>query len=156
MPGNVDEQTINTLPTSSLSFDGTVIREETDVKLLGVTFDRKLMFLSHLYQVAVRASQRLGFFRKVCPVLDRNGRLSIYKGFIRPTMEYTPLVWPGAVLNLQLREACPATVHAQHWRWDHAPKLISASASLGTVLPVQAALHFRSGPSDSHAATCCP
>lgn len=47
------------LPPSSLSFDGTVIREETDVKLLGVTFDRKLLFRSHLHQVTVRASSAL-------------------------------------------------------------------------------------------------
>ena len=105
------------LPPSSLSFDGTVIREETDVKLLGVTFDRKLLFRNHLHQVAARASQRLGFFRKVCPVLDRNGCLSVYKGFIRPTMEYAPLVWQGAARsNLakldHIQERCMRSIGA--------------------------------------------
>ena len=122
------------LPPSFLSFHGTQVREETDVRLLGVTFDRKLLLRNH--QVAVRASQRLGFFRKVCPILDRSGRLSVYKGFIRPTMEYAALVWQGAARsNLAKLNRIQQWGHMQHWPWDHKPKLRSALASLRTVLP---------------------
>ena len=34
--------------------------------------------------------------RKASAVLDIPGRLTTYKGFVRPLMEYSPLVWSGA------------------------------------------------------------
>ena len=44
----------------------------------------------------MRAAQRLGFLRKACRVIDISGRLTAYKGFVRPLMEYSPLAWGGA------------------------------------------------------------
>ena len=44
----------------------------------------------------MRAAQRLGFLRKACRVLNISGRLTAYKGFVRPLMEYSPLAWGGA------------------------------------------------------------
>ena len=66
------------------------------MKLLGVTFDSKLSFRQHLHAVSTRACQRLGFLRKASHVLDHRGRLCAYKGFVRPVLEYAPLVWMGA------------------------------------------------------------
>ena len=34
--------------------------------------------------------------RKAAKVLDAHGLVSIYKGFVRPVLEYSPLVWSGA------------------------------------------------------------
>ena len=50
-----------------------------------------MSFRNHLRSVAMRAAQRLGFLRKACRVLDISGRLTAYKGFVRPLMEYSPL-----------------------------------------------------------------
>ena len=77
-------------------FMGTAIPSEEKLKLLGVQFDKKLSFSGHLHHVSVRAHQRLHFFRKVAPLLDSHGRLTVYKGFVRPVMEYSYLVWIGA------------------------------------------------------------
>ena len=70
--------------------------EVTTLRLLGVTFDNTMNFGQHLRSVTLRATQRIGFLRKASPVLDPPGRLTAYKGFVRPLMEYCPLVWNGA------------------------------------------------------------
>ena len=76
-----------------IQFNGVVVPEEREVKLLGVTFDRQLTFSSHLRTVETRAKQRLRFMAKVAPLLTSHGLITVYKGFVRPTMEYSCLVW---------------------------------------------------------------
>ena len=103
-----------------LMFMGTPVPTAENLKLLGVTFDTKLTFASHLHQISVRARQRLHFLRKVSPLLDCSGRLSVYKGFVRPVMEYGTLAWSGAadthlnkldlVQHHAMKIAGPATV----------------------------------------------
>ena len=79
-----------------VSFGGIEVQEATSLKLLGVTFDYGLHFGDHLRQVSVRATQRLGYLRKASRFLDKPARLKVYKGFVRPLLEYAPLVWMGA------------------------------------------------------------
>ena len=43
-----------------LTIDGTVLMESDDLNILGVTFDSKLTFESHLHSLSRGASQRLG------------------------------------------------------------------------------------------------
>ena len=61
-----------------------------------MTFDRQLSFRSHLRNFSSKANQRLHFFKKETPLLNIPGKLAVYKGFVRPTMEYSCLVWMGA------------------------------------------------------------
>ena len=70
----------------AISFDGLPVVEEAELKLLGVQFDTQLSFYQHLRSVAVRARQRLHFLK----------RERVYKGLVRPVMDYCPLVWMGA------------------------------------------------------------
>ena len=65
------------------------------VQLLGVTFDKHLNYGQNLRATALRATQRIGFLRKASRVLGLHGRAVAYKGFVRPMMEYCPLVWSG-------------------------------------------------------------
>ena len=83
-------------PIPDLTFDGTILQHSDSIKLLGVTFDTHLSYRNHLRAVALRANQRIGFFRKASRVLNRQGRMVTYKGFIRYLLEYAPLVWIGA------------------------------------------------------------
>ena len=80
----------------AILFDGVRIQEHDKLKLLGVVFDWNLTFHDHLHKVAVRASHRLGYLRRTAHLLDHRGRLSVYKGFIRPVLEYAPLVMMSA------------------------------------------------------------
>ena len=51
---------------------------------------------AELGDVSSKANQRLHFFKKVDPLLNVPGKLAVYKAFVRPTMEYSCLVWMGA------------------------------------------------------------
>ena len=70
--------------------------ESSTIKLLGVTFDPKLSFAEHIRAVSIHGKQRLGLLRRAAPYVSREGRLTVYKGFVRPVLEYAPLVWMGA------------------------------------------------------------
>ena len=80
----------------SIYFNIIPVAEEDEIKLLGVTFDRQLSFRSHFRNVSSKANQRLHFFKKVAPLLSVPGKLAVYEGFVRPTMEYTA-AWCGWV-----------------------------------------------------------
>ena len=79
-----------------LEFGGVPVTEESHLKLLGVTFNCQLSYRCHLRAVAVRASQHLCLLRKASLLLDPRSRRTVYYGFLRPVMEYCPLVWMGA------------------------------------------------------------
>ena len=79
-----------------IKFGGIAVREADTIKLLGVTFEAELSFRDHLHSIATRGCQRLGVLRRACRMLDYHGRLCAYKGFVRPILEYAPLVWMGA------------------------------------------------------------
>ena len=83
-------------PIPAGSFGGLNVDETATIKLLGVVFDKSMSFRNHLRSVAMRAAQRLGFLRKACRVLDISGRLTAYKGLVRPLMECSPLALGGA------------------------------------------------------------
>ena len=90
----------------SIVFDGTTVAEMESIQLLGVHFDQHLTFRGHLRSVVNRANQRIHFFRKAARILDARGMDRVYKGFVRPVMEYCPLVWAGASpTNLQQLDA---------------------------------------------------
>ena len=50
-----------------LTLDGTVLKESTDLVILGVTFDAKMTFEKHLRSDSSAAAQRLGIMRKSLP-----------------------------------------------------------------------------------------
>ena len=72
------------------------VPEEDNIKLLGVEFDAHLNFRRHIRTLAIRGNQRLALLRKTARLLDSSGRLTLYKGFVRPVLEHAPLVWLGA------------------------------------------------------------
>ena len=80
----------------TIIFGGLPVPEEDNIKLLGVEFDAHLNFRRHIRTLATRGNQRLALLRKTARLLDSSGRLTLYKGFVRPVLEYAPLVWLGA------------------------------------------------------------
>ena len=83
-------------PPPSLLFGGQPVSNTQKLKLLGVTFDAKLLYKEHIRNIARRANQRLNFLRRTVPILGPADRLTVYKGFVRPILEYACLVWMGA------------------------------------------------------------
>ena len=133
------------LDLPQILFGGTPVPEETSISLLDVRFDSKLSFASHLRTVTIRAQQHLGFLRRAAHILTPAGRTTVYKAFVRPLMEYAPLVWMGA----------PAS-HIQ--RLDNVQRRALRIIGPGAILPSLAVrrtvaalscmykLHFITGP----------
>ena len=82
-------------PIPPVAFNGLNVADVDTLMLLGVPFDRHLHYGEHLRTTVLRAAQRIGFLRKAFIVLDHKGRTAAYKGFVRPMLEYSPLVWSG-------------------------------------------------------------
>ena len=66
---------------------------EEEVKLLGVTFDFKLTFNSHVSHICKKASQQLNVLKRIGNNLSKLGKLTIYYSFILSNFNYCPLVW---------------------------------------------------------------
>ena len=67
------------------------------LKILGVVFDSKLTFESHLREVATSASQRLGILRKTWGVFrDTEIVKRCFWSFLLPVLEYCAPVWSSA------------------------------------------------------------
>ena len=139
------------------TFAGEIIPDSDYLKLLGVTFDSKLGFQRHIHAVAVKARQRLGFLHRAAWLLGHEGRLAVYKGFIRPILEYAPLatmsaalshlarydrvqekamrnIGPGTILlNLQLRRAVSGLAYVYKLHYIKGPPQLTA------LLPPQSA-----------------
>ena len=86
----------NAWPLPELTLRAHDIPRGDELKLLGVTFDSKLIFRRHLRHVYNRAVARLGLLRRASSFLGREGRWTTYRGFVRPVLEFTPLTWMGA------------------------------------------------------------
>ena len=75
---------------------GTVLKE-SDLVMLGVTFDSKITFEKHLCSVSRAASHRLGILRKSWRVFrDRSLLRRCFGGFVLPVLEYCSAVWCSA------------------------------------------------------------
>ena len=66
------------------------LNEEKD---LGVTFDTKLSFDSHIGKVVNKANQMLGVIRRTFTYLDKDMFQKLYKSFVRPHLEYANAIW---------------------------------------------------------------
>jgi hypothetical protein len=71
------------------------IPETTEFKILGVTFDTKNHFSSHIKHLASEASKGIFLLRKLKPYMDERGLSVIYKAYIRSRLEYGCVAWMG-------------------------------------------------------------
>ena len=80
-----------------LTIDRTVLKENDDLVIFGVTFDSKMAFEKHLRSVSRAASQRLGILRNSWRVFhDRSLLWRCFRGFVLPVLEYCSAVWCSA------------------------------------------------------------
>ena len=60
---------------------------------LGVAIDNHLNFKLHISQTVSQANRLLGMIRRSFEYLDQETFLYLYKGLIRPKLEYAQAVW---------------------------------------------------------------
>ena len=69
-----------------LYFGNTKLAVETELSILGVAVDSKLLWTRHISNISKNAGQRLGALRKIANKLDTAGRATVYKAQIRSIM----------------------------------------------------------------------
>jgi hypothetical protein len=74
-------------------FNNHPVERVTEHKHLGLTFSNDLTWKSHVYNIAKKAYNCLGILRPLKMKLDRRSLETLYKGFIRPILEYADVVW---------------------------------------------------------------
>ena len=79
-----------------LCYNGTTLEPEDKIKILGVTYDSKLTFKTHIEELARTAAGKLASLRRISWLLDSRGRELLYNAQIRSSLEYCCLAWGGA------------------------------------------------------------
>lgn len=87
------------IPSTTLKYGNQTIDLEKSVKYLGINFDAKLTFSTHITKTIEKSNK---CFRALYPMLARRSRLStinksmIYTAVIRPIMSYGSPIWASA------------------------------------------------------------
>ena len=108
-----------------ITFKNTIIRPTTTSHILGLTVSSNLSWKPHIQQIAKSASAKLGILFKCRPFFTCEQLLKIYKGLIRPCLEYCSHVWGGSTSTYLLDR-----VESKAFRLINAPHLTSQLPSL--------------------------
>ena len=88
-PRNIDSDK----QTEALQIEGQIIANTLQIKLLGVEIDGKLNFTSHISNICIKASQKVGVLLKLRNLIPCKAKLIIYKSFILLHITYCHMVW---------------------------------------------------------------
>ena len=85
----------NTNHTYTMTSNGQTsnITECDEEKDLGVIIDNELKFDSHIQEAIKRANRTLGLIKRTFSYLDKEMFLMLYKGLVRPILEYGNVIW---------------------------------------------------------------
>ena len=78
-----------------LAFSNNVL-ETNSQKHLGVVLHNRFSFEDHLKMTLNKANKTVELFRKVQNILPRSARITIYKRFIRPHLDYGDIIYDQA------------------------------------------------------------
>ena len=81
-----------------LTTDNAILVEQNEVKYLGITFDNKLSFSSHINQITQKISKVVGILWKGRS-LPLNIKLKIYYSLVYTHLNYAILVWGNIISN---------------------------------------------------------
>ena len=76
--------------TPKIKMDGKVIEYRSEAKYLGLTFDKKVNWTSHVTTVIKKANRKVGALKFLCnrKGINQDIAITLYKAIIRPRLEY--------------------------------------------------------------------
>ena len=98
--------------------DGSLLKEKSYFKMLGLAFSSKLDFGPYIISIAKTASKKSRALIRSMKFLSSEVALYLYKSTIRPCMEYFSHVWAGApscyleLLNKLQKRICRTASHS--------------------------------------------
>src|SRR5678816_4058635 len=79
-----------------ISFDGSLVSPVDNINILGININKKMSYKPHITMVARAASKKLGVLFRLRDFFSSSQLLQLYKGLIRPCMEYCSHIWGGS------------------------------------------------------------
>lgn len=76
-----------------INVNNCVITTQEEVKLLGVTFDEKLSFDTHVSNICRKAGKQLSVLKRLSNTLSEEGKLLVYNTFIFSNFNYCCIIW---------------------------------------------------------------
>jgi hypothetical protein len=77
----------------NIFFENTQLNPSAVLNILGVSFSRDLTWKDHVVSLTKQASKRLGVLRRLQRFFTSDQLLALYKGIVRPCMEYASHIW---------------------------------------------------------------
>src|ERR1700755_3527491 len=77
-------------------FENTQLKPSSVLNILDVSFSRDLSWKDHITSLSKQAFKRLGVLRRLQHFFTPPQLLALYRGAIRPCMEYASHVWGGS------------------------------------------------------------
>src|SRR5678815_4322647 len=81
-----------------ISFDGSLVSPVDNINILGLNINKKMSWKPHITTVAKAASRKLGVLFRLRGFFSSSQLFHLYKGLIRPCMEYCSHIWGGGAL----------------------------------------------------------
>ena len=73
--------------------DGTEIKCEEQVKLLGISIDFLLNFDAQISIICKKVARQLNVLQRLSKFLNENTRLTVFKSFVRSNLNFCPIIW---------------------------------------------------------------
>ena len=116
----LQQSTQHNLPDNyPLFLNDTQLPLSTTLNTLGLSFTKNLNWQFHISALAKSASKKLGVLWCLRPFFSSSQLLALYRGLIRPYMEYSSHVWGGSTHTALLNR-----VESKAFRIINSPPLI--------------------------------
>ena len=77
----------------TIFFNNTQLKNVNSEKLLGVEIDKHLTWKDHVNKTAKTISRNLALFRRIKKYLPHQTRITCYKAYIQPHIDYCNTIW---------------------------------------------------------------
>ncbi|KAL7629919.1 UNVERIFIED_CONTAM: hypothetical protein RMT77_019962 [Armadillidium vulgare] len=108
-------------------FENTQLKPSSVLNILGVSFSRDLSWKDPITSLSKQASKRLGVLRRLQHFFTPPQLLALYRGVVRPCMEYASHIWGGSTHTALLEK-----VESRAFRLINSPALTNSLQSLST------------------------
>merc|ERR1712237_80106 len=79
-----------------INFENIRIQPLSSINILGININTNLSWRPHILEIAKAASKKLGVLFRCRAYFSSEQLLQLYKGLIRPCMEYFSHIWGGS------------------------------------------------------------
>ena len=83
----------------SLNVKGTIIKESTETKFLGIYLDNKLSWNSHIKHISSKMSKSVSIMKYLKYIFPTNILKTLYQTLVFPYMNYCNIIWGSAYNN---------------------------------------------------------